>query len=116
MSFTDFLKKVFGDKASRDRKALEPIAKQIESMGESLKAISNDELRGKIDMVRKDIADATAAPQKRIDEIRSTIESVPFDKRQPLWDEIDDNEKKILDTIEDKLNEHLPLVFAVIRE
>ena len=30
MSFTDILKKIFGDKATRDRKALEPIAKQIE--------------------------------------------------------------------------------------
>ena len=33
-----------------------------------------------------------------------------------MWDEIDANEKKILDIIEDQLNEHLPTVFAAVKE
>ncbi len=116
MSFTSIIKKLFGDKASRDRKALEPVAAQIEQLGPEMKGLSNDELRARIDMVRADIASATADDDQRIVQLKEEIEKLPFDKRQALWDEVDQREKHILDTIEDKLNEHLPLVFAVIRE
>lgn len=64
MSFTDILKKIFGDKATRDRKALEPIAKQIEDLRPELEKLTNDQLRGKIDEVRADIAAAIADDEK----------------------------------------------------
>ena len=48
--------------------------------------------------------------------LKIKVETLPFDERQPLWDQIDHHEKNILDTLENKLNEHLPVVFAVMRE
>ncbi len=116
MSFTDILKKIFGDKATRDRKALEPIAKQIEDLRPELEKLTNDQLRGKIDEVRADIAAAIADDEKAIAEKKEEIEKLPFDKRQPLWDEIDAHEKSILDILEERLNHHLPVVFATVRE
>ncbi|MDE6437911.1 MAG: preprotein translocase subunit SecA, partial [Muribaculaceae bacterium] len=77
---------------------------------------SIDELRAAIDSVRADIAAAVAADEAAIAEIRTNIEDLPFDERQPLWDKIDAHEKNILDILEDKLNEHLPVVFATLRE
>ena len=116
MSFTGFLSKIFGDKSSRDRKLLQPLVDRINAIGPDLKPLTNDELRARIDAVRADIDGATAEDRKAIEEARATIESLPVDQRQHLWDEIDRREKNILDTLEKKLDEHLCEVFAVMRE
>lgn len=116
MSFTGFLSKIFGDKSSRDRKLLQPLVDRINAIGPDLKPLTNDELRARIDAVRADIDGATAEDRKAIEEARATIEALPVDQRQHLWDEIDRREKNILDTLEKKLDEHLCEVFAVMRE
>ena len=116
MSFTGFLSKIFGDKSSRDRKLLQPLVDRINAIGPDLKPLTNDELRARIDAVRADIDGATAEDRKAIEESRTTIETLPVDQRQHLWDEIDRREKNILDTLEKKLDEHLCEVFAVMRE
>ena len=116
MSLTTFLSKIFGNKSQRDLKEIKPIVDKINEIGPSLKPLSNDELRSKIDEVRADIAAATKADEDAAKELRAKIEDLPFDQRQPLWDDIDKHEKNVLDVIEEKLNEHLPVVFAVIRE
>ncbi len=116
MSFTGFLSKIFGDKSSRDRKLLQPLVDRINAIGPELKPLTNDELRERIDTVRADIDGATAEDRKAIEEAHATIETLPVDQRQHLWDEIDRREKNILDTLEKKLDEHLCEVFAVMRE
>ncbi|MBD5234384.1 MAG: preprotein translocase subunit SecA [Bacteroidales bacterium] len=116
MSFTSFLKKVFGDKSTRDLKAITPILEQIKAKKPEMEKLTNDELRQCITDVRADIAAATKADNDAVAQLREEVESLAFEKRQPLWDRIDAHEKKILDIIEDKLNEHLPTVFAAVRE
>ncbi len=116
MSLTTFLSKIFGNKSQRDLKEIKPTIDKINAIGPTLKGLSNDELRGKIDEVRADLAASTKDDQEAITSLKEKIEELPFDERQPLWDEIDQHEKKILDTLEDKLNEHLPIVFATMRE
>ena len=116
MSFNSFLSKLFGNKSTRDLKEIQPIINKIKAIEPELKNLSADELRRRIQAVRDDIAAATAADEKRVAEIRAEVETIHVDKRQPLWDELDKCEKHILDTIEDKLNEHLPVVFATLRE
>ncbi len=116
MSLTSIISKIFGDKSSRDLKAIRPIVAQIQAEGPRLAQLSNDELRAEIGKVRADLAAATAADREAIDALRNEVESLPFDKRQNLWDDIDRHEKNILETLENKLNEHLPVVFATMRE
>ena len=116
MSFTSILKKLFGDKSTRDLKAIAPILQKCKEQIPVAEQKSIDELRAAIDSVRADIAAAVAADEAAIAEIRTNIEDLPFDERQPLWDKIDAHEKSILDILEDKLNEHLPVVFATLRE
>ena len=116
MSFNSFLTKLFGNKSQRDLKEIRPIVAQILSAQKTLETLSADELREKINEVRRDIKSATEHSENRIVEIRAEIEKLDVDKRQPLWDEIDKCEKSILDTLEYKLNEHLPIVFATLRE
>ena len=116
MSFTSFLSKIFGNKSQRDLKEIKPIIDKINAIGPTLKNLSADELRAKIDEVRADIAAAIKADEEAAKELREKIESLPFDQRQPLWDDIDKHEKNVLDIIETKLDEHLPIVFATMRE
>ncbi len=116
MSFIQLLTKVFGNKSQRDLKSIQPIVNKIKALGPEMEALSNDELRGRIDAVRADIAAATAEDHKQIETLKASVESLPYDERQPVWDKIDKHEKNILDIIEDKLNEHLPVVFATLRE
>ena len=116
MSFTSFIKKLFGDKSQRDLKAIKPIVDKIKALGPDMEKLSVDELRDVIFKVRQSIADSTAELENANKDLRIKVEELPFDDRQPVWDEIDANEKKILDIIEDQLNEHLPTVFAAVKE
>ncbi|MBP3538184.1 MAG: preprotein translocase subunit SecA [Muribaculaceae bacterium] len=116
MSFTTVLKKIFGDKSTRDLKSIQPILAKIKEQIPLMEQLDNDALRAKITEVRADIAAATKEDHDAIEKIRVEVEELPFEKRQPLWDKLDEHEKKILDIIEDKLNEHLPVVFAAVRE
>ena len=116
MSFTSFIKKLFGDKSQRDLKAIKPIVDKIKALGPEMEQLSIDELRDVIFNVRKSIADSTSELENVNKELRTKVEELPFDDRQPVWNEIDANEKKILDIIEEQLNEHLPTVFAAVKE
>ncbi len=116
MSFINVLSKLFGNKSQRDLKAIMPIVEKIKAKGPELQQLTVDQLRGRIDAVRADLDNATHADYDEIARLKVEIESLPYDQRQPLWDKIDKHEKNILDTLEDKLNEHLPEVFATMRE
>ena len=116
MSFIQVISKLFGNKSQRDLKSIKPIVDKINAIGPTLTSLTNDELRHRIDLVRADIAAATEADNSSIASMRENVETLPFEERQPIWDKIDKLEKNILDTLEDKLNEHLPEVFAVMRE
>ena len=116
MSLNSFLKKVFGNKSTRDLKEIQPIVDRIKTLGPEMAALDNDALRQKITDVRADIKAAIAPDEEAIAKTREEVETLPIDKRQPLWNDIDRHEKNILDTLEKKLDEHLPVVFAAIRE
>lgn len=116
MSVTSLLSKIFGNKSDRDLREIKPIVNKIEALSEELKNLTPDELRAKIDAVRADIRQAVAADEEAAAQKRLEIEKLPIDKRQPMWDEIDRHEKNVLDIIENKLDEHLPIVFATLRE
>lgn len=117
MSLESILKSIFGSKADRDRKKyLDYVAKNITPLREEMAALSNDELRQRVADVRADIHAAIKADEDRIAELKAEIETLPLDKRQPLWTEIDHLEKNIKDTLEVKLDEHLPVVFSAMRD
>ena len=116
MNINAFLSKIFGNKSQRDLREIQPIVKKINALRPEMEALTADQLRQKINDVRAEIRAAVEPHETAIKELREKLESLPFDQRQPLWDEIDEHEKKSLDAIEDKLNENLPIVFATLRE
>ena len=117
MSLESFLKSIFGSKAERDRKKyLDYVEKNITPLRAEMAALSNDELRQRVADVRADIHAAVKPDEDRIAQLKAEIETLPLDQRQPLWTEIDHLEKNIKDTLEAKLDEHLPVVFSAMRD
>lgn len=116
MSFTSILNKLFGNKSQRDLKEIQPIVDKINALGPEMKALSNDELRETITKIKGELKAATEADTTAIAELKAKIEELPFDERQPLWDDIDNREKNILDIYEKELDRVLPTVFAAMRE
>ena len=116
MGFNDFLKKLFGNKSQRDLKEIEPIVKQINAIYPTLASLSNDELRNRISEIKADLKNSTSKQKEEIESIKKEIETLEYDKREPLWDKVDSIEKDILDILEEGLDKHLPEVFAIVRE
>ena len=116
MSFLSFLGKLFGNKSEKDLKEIQPILDNILAEEPALKDLSNDELRDKINKIRLNIKESVAENENKIAQLKEQIEATAIEKRQPLWDEIDKLENSTIETIDKKLDEALPIVFAVIRE
>ena len=116
MSLASILNKLFGNKSQRDLKEIQPIVDKIKALGPSMQSISNDELRDIITQVRTSLAESIAKDEESISQLRATVEDLPFEKRQPIWDKIDEHEKSILDILERELDKHLPVVYAALRE
>ncbi|MBO8453521.1 MAG: preprotein translocase subunit SecA, partial [Bacteroidetes bacterium] len=116
MGFADIFKKIFGTKAERDLKQLQPVlAKVLEAYG-TIDSLSDDELRAKSAELRRIIRDRTAADEARIAEIRQELEKdIPLDRKEALATESDKLVKKVDDEIEEVLNEILPEAFAVMK-
>ena len=116
MGFNDFLKKMFGNKSQRDLREIQPIVDKINAIYPTLANLSNDELREKITNIRAALKQSTAEKRAEIDSLKKEIEALEYDKREPLWDKIDNIEKEILDILEKELDKNLPEVFACVRE
>ncbi len=116
MSLNSLLSKLFGNKSQRDLKEIQPIVDQIKALCPRMETLSNDELRQVITDVRQALSKSTADDTQAIADLKVKVEDLPFEDRQPLWDQIDKHEKNILDTLETELNRHLPTVFAALRE
>ena len=116
MGFNDILKKIFGNKSQRDMREIQPYVETIKAAYEKIKPLTNDELRTKIDDIKQEIQDAVSSEKERIAQLKEEVEKLPYEKREGYWHEIDKLEKTILDKYEAKLNEVMPVVYAVVKD
>ena len=117
MGFNSILKKIFGDQSERAVKPLwERLRKEINPISAQIAEISNDELRHRIDIIRDDIRGAAQEYKNQIAETRKEIETLDYDKREPLWRKIDELKEEYFDLYAKKLDEALPEVFAIVKE
>ena len=116
MGFNNILKSIFGNKSDRDMKKLLPIVNQIKAIYPEIEKLSNDELRAHSAAIRKALSDEVQPMRDEIAETKKEIEKLDYEDREPLWDKIDQLKKDILDRTEEKLNEVLPEVFAIVKD
>jgi len=116
MSLNSFLKSIFGNKSERDLKKLMPIVHEIQAVYPEIEQLSNDELRARSAAIRQEIQDYVQPQRDEIAAIKAEIETLEYEEREPMWAKVDKLEKEVLDRIEEKLNEVLPVVFAIVKD
>ena len=90
MSFTDVFKKIFGTKAERDLKQLQPVLQKVLAAYPEIDRLSDDQLREKSAELRKIIHDRIAADEDRIAQIKEELEKdIPVDQKEALATESD---------------------------
>ena len=116
MNFKTILEAFFGNKASRDRKAIMPLVEKIKEAYPAIQALSNDELRAKTKEIQSYVQNSANDLKKQIDELKAKIEETPIDGRESLFSQVDKLDKEVLDRYEDALNEVFPQVFSIVKD
>ncbi len=114
----NILKKLFGDKSSKDRKEYQPgIDRANEKHAEVLK-LSDDELRAKTAYFQKLIKEGTQALEDELADLKKKANdsSTHIQDKEALFENIDDMTKKIDDRIEEILESIMGEAFAVMKE
>ena len=84
MSLTSFFGKLFGTKAERDYKKLQPTLAAILEEYKTIDALDNDALRAESAKLRELIRERTAADEARMVEIREQMESPDLDVKEKV--------------------------------
>ena len=115
---TSLIKLLFGSKADKDRKQIEPYVNKIKEIYPTISALSNDELRAHSADLMKQIADFIAADEAHIVEQKAKLEldTTSLDDKEKISKDIDQTVKRIDDKIEQKLDEILPEAFAIMKD
>ncbi|MDE6570363.1 MAG: preprotein translocase subunit SecA [Alistipes sp.] len=112
------IKAVFGSKADKDRKEIEPYIQKIKAVYPAIEALTNDELRARSEALKQQIADFIAPDETHIVELKATLEKAEttLAEKERVSKEIDETTKRIDEKIEEKLDEILPEAFAIMKD
>ncbi|MEJ2593599.1 MAG: preprotein translocase subunit SecA [bacterium] len=113
------LRNLLGDKSKRDLKEVNPYVDKVKQAYETIKTLSNDELREKTIEFKRKIADAIADEESQISAIKKQIEENPgmdINEKEKLYEQIDSLEKESYDKTQKALNDILPEAFAVMKD
>mgnify|MGYP003289241669 CR=1 FL=1 len=113
-----FFTKLFGNKAMRDNKALQPLLEETLKAYEKIKTLDIDALRHKTVEFKEYIQQHISDVELQIEELKHKAENedLGLDKKNDLYEQIDKLEKHLLEKIEDALNTIMPEAFAVLKE
>jgi preprotein translocase subunit SecA len=114
----DILKKIFGDKSAKDKKLYWPYVVQATAALESVKALSDNELRARTNEFKKIISDEKEVLENELTELRAKAEDLttPIEEKEQLFEKVERLEKEIDEQIEQSLLKILPEAFAVMKE
>jgi len=116
MGFNDFISKLFGNKATRDAKAVNPYVEKVKAAYPAIEALSNDGLRAKSAELRQRVQDYVATEKAKIAELKAGIEELEIDQREEVWAQIDKLEKEVTEKYEEVLEEILPEAFSIVKD
>ena len=114
-----FIKKVIGDKASRDNKAISPIVSKVKEAYKEIKNLSNDELRAKTQEFKEKITSYISDDEKEMAGLKQRIEDehdIAMHEKEKIYDHIDKLSAEIYDKTQEILDILLPEAFAVMKE
>ena len=116
MGFNEFISKIFGNKASRDMREIQPWVEKVKAVYPTIAAMSNDELRAATQALKEKIQNTVTAERARIAELKASIENTELEKREAVFNQIDKLEKEVLEKLDKALDEALPEAFAIVKD
>ena len=113
-----FFKKILGSKSDKDLKDLYPLVEKINSEFDLLSSLSDEDLRNKTDLFKKQINDNLKETNSEIKDLKKKYKEpkISLSEKEILLNDIDKIEESQNEIIEKTLNEILPQAFAVIKE
>ncbi|MBR5777319.1 MAG: preprotein translocase subunit SecA [Bacteroidales bacterium] len=115
----NFLSKIFGNKSQRDLKEVMPFVNETKAVYETIKTLSNDELRGKTIAFKAEIRNAVDKEETELQELRTRIENeydMAVEEKENIYKRIELLEKTSYEKTQTVLNKILPEAFAVVKE
>ncbi len=114
----DLLKRLLGDKNSKDRKEYQPFVDKSNQEYDKVRSISDDELRARALELRKYVKDQTQSLEDELSSMKERAEDVQLSiqEKEDMFEEIDKLSLKIDAKIEEVLLEILPQAFAIVKE
>lgn len=109
------IKKIFGDKHEKDLKVLWPIVDEINNHYETIKNLTDDQLKNKTKEFKEKIQAHTEEKRKQIDELKARLQSDEEFDRNAAYDELDSLQDELNDEYEEILDQLLPEAFAVVK-
>ena len=116
MNLNKLLKSIFGDKSKRDMKLIQPYVDKVNAIYPEIRKMSNDELRERVQQIRRQVQESAKAEKAEIEKLKATIEQTPLDERAGIFAKIDKIEKDALEVYEKALNEVMAEVFAIVKD
>ena len=116
MGFNEFISKLFGNKASRDMREIQPWVEKVKAVYPTIAAMSNDELRAATQALKEKIQNTVTVERARIAELKASIEETELEKREAVFNQIDKLEKEVLEKLDKALDEALPEAFAIVKD
>ena len=116
MGFNEFISKLFGNKASRDMREIQPWVNKVKAVYPQISALSNDELRAASAALKEKIQGSAAPLREKIAALKSTIEETELEKRESIFNQIDKLEKEVLEKLDRALDQALPEAFAIVKD
>ncbi|MCX7986576.1 MAG: preprotein translocase subunit SecA [Bacteroidales bacterium] len=109
---------IFGSKSERDIKEIQPIIEKIHQEYEKIKGLSHDELRVLSARLRQEVQASFADKEKEIAQLKLQIDDPQIDirEKEDLYKKVEDLEKEIDEIIKQKLDEVLPIAFAIVKD
>jgi preprotein translocase subunit SecA len=114
----DLLKKILGDKSTRDQKQYQPLVDQIKAFDQEISSLSDNQLRiksfGFREIIRKKL-------NEKEEEFKSLVEQsasseLELSEKEIIFQQLDNLQKEIDEELEVILLEILPEAYAVIKE
>ena len=116
MNFKSIISSIFGSKFSRDMKEIQPWVEKCKIAQESMKGLSNDELRERTIRLKAQIQDSVAEQQQKIQALKDKIEETPIEDREVIFNQIDKLEKEVLERLDKALDVALPEAFGIMKD
>ncbi|MDY0085531.1 MAG: preprotein translocase subunit SecA [Bacteroidales bacterium] len=113
------IKKMLGDKSTRDLKAIKPLLDKTLAAYENIKQLDTDALRAKTNEFKSIIQEAVSAELKEIESLHQQIDTNPdleSTEKEKIYEQIDKLEKIQYEKTEAVLTELLPEAFSVMKE